>query len=581
MSDFTIMESAETLRRIDKLPLSLRGAQVRTVLLPTHPRSSLHAFLHGMLSRRVEVVRRTAEAEEMLRPVLEDNRLALPMDSWLKSKQNSLCRAAAAHALAHWRYSPAAQAIDGLKPIGRRVADAIEDARAEALLLDDYPGLRSLWKPFHEADESSGVSLDALLARLAHALLDAEYHDGNFWVDKARRLFDAQRDHLSDYSGFRHLASILANDLGQMRVRFEPDSGRYLRYRDDNTWLWAPDTETVVIATNESNEKMDDNPSDSAASGAASEVPTERDDAAQATALYTYSEWDYRLGREHPHWATVLERAPTLGELDAALRANVAADRLVRLPHCRTRRTTHPSIIRRRYLQSEGDTLDIDATIMLRVALRQGSLPELNVFSAIRPSPPETSVLILLDLSASTNEYAAALEKRATCQLAERLNDGYHRVAVHGFCSDGRHRVFYHRFKDFDTPFDEACRNRLLCAHSGLSTRIGVALRHAVAQMRAELPRRVKILMVGDGEPADIDVFDPRYLPADVAHVIYTTRRRGIDILALSFASGATASEVADNATNKGDEDIRQSQLVYNANTFTAAMARAHAFIAQ
>jgi len=571
MPDFALVEDVGTLRQIDKLPLPLRGAQVRTVLPPTHPRSSLHAFLHGMLARRVEVVRRTAEAEEMPRPVLEDHRLALPMDSWSKPEQSRLCRAAAAHALAHWRYSPAAQAIDGLKPIGRRVADAMEDARAEALLLRDYPGLRALWKPFHEADESSGLSLDALLARLARALLDADYRDGNFWIDKARKLFEAQRDRLNDYSGVRRLASILANDLGQMRVRFEPDSGQYLRYRDDNTWLWTSDIETIVIATNESSEEAE-RPSDSTASGAASEVPTERDDAAQATALYTYPEWDYRLGREHPHWATVLERAPTLGEIDAALRANVAADRLVRLPHCRTRRTTHPSIIRRRCLQAEGDTLDIDATITLRVALRQGSLPELNVFSAIRPSPPETSVLILLDLSASTDQYAAALEKRATCQLAERLNDGYHRVAVHGFCSDGRHRIYYHRFKDFDAPFDEACRNRLLCARSELSTRIGVALRHAVAQIHAELPRRVKILLVGDGEPADIDVFDPRYLPADVAHVIYTTRRRGIDILALSFAGGAMERDT---------EDAQQSRLVYNAATFTAAMARAHAFIAQ
>ena len=562
-------------------PMSqMRGPQSRTALPPTHPRSSLHAFLQGMLSRRVEIVRRTAAAEENTpRPALEDNRLALPLDGWPEPAQATLCLAAAAHALAHWRYSPAAQPLDGLKPIGRRVADAIEDARVEALLLRDYPGLRTLWLPQHRAGESLGLSLNALLARLAQALCDPDYRDGNFWIGKARRLFEAQREHLDDYRRFRSLASILANDLGQMRVRFEPDRGQYLGYRDDNTWLWAPDMETIVIATPQSNSDVDERP-DGTASGAASEIPAEHDDAPQTTALYTYPEWDYRLGREHPHWTTVLERAPDLSPLDAALRASIAADRLAAPPrHC-TRRTAHPATIRRRYLQDEGDVLHIDSVIALRVALRRGLPPDLRVFSTIRPSPPETSVLILLDLSASTDQRAAALEKRAACQLAERLEDGYHRVAIHGFCSDGRHRVFYHRFKDFDAPFDEACRERLLRARSGLSTRIGAALRHAITQIRAELPRRVKIVLTGDGEPADIDVFDPRYLPADVAHVIHTARRGGIDILALPFAGGAVIPGNPSSATDTDAADDVPSQPTYGATTFTAAMTRAQAFIA-
>jgi hypothetical protein len=578
MSDFALTRGAESAPQV-------RGPQTRAALPPTHPRSSLHAFLQGMLSRRVEVVaRRTAADEDAPRPALEDSRLALPIDIWPEQEQDALCRAAATHALAHWRHSPAAQALDGLTPIGRCVADAIEDARAEALLLRDYPGVRRLWLPHHAAGESLGLSLSALLARLAQALLDADYRDGNFWVGKARRLFDAQRDHLDDYRRFRHLASILANDLGQMRVRFEPDSGQYLRYRDDNTWLWAPNVETLVTTTPESNPDLSNqdlgNPSDGAVSGAASEVQTERDDAPQITALYIYPEWDYRLGREHPHWATVLERVPELGPIDAVLQANVAADRAMGLPRRRARRTLRPMAVRRRYLQPEGDVLHIDSVIALRVALRRGLAPNPNVFSAIQPSPPETSVLILLDLSASTDLRAAALEKRAACQLAERLNDGYHRVAIHGFCSDGRHRVFYHRFKDFDEPFDEAGRDRLLRARSGLSTRIGAALRHAIAQIRTELPRHVKIVLVGDGEPADIDVFDPRYLPADVAHVIHTARRRGIDILALPFAGSGTAAGATEDVMDDSVTDTLENQQPYDAATFAAAMTRVQAFIA-
>ena len=564
---------------------------IQTAMPPTHPRSGLHAFLHGMLSRRVEIVSQATGSggtQAAPRPTLEDNRLALPMEYWPKQAQGRLCHAAAAHALAHWRHSPCAQELEGLKPLGQRVAQTIEDARAEALLLRDYPGLRAWWLPYHDADAACGLGLNALLARLARALLDPDYRDGNYWVDKGRRLFDAQRDNLEDYRGLRSLASILANDLGQMRVRFEPDDGQYLRYRDDGVWLWAAEVETIAIQSNNSQEDAD-NLSDSTASGAISEVPAQGDVAQEVEAQYSYPEWDYRLGRERSHWSTVIERAPVLGPLDTALRASVAADRMIWLPHSRTQRTTNPSLIRRRYLQPEGDTLDIDATVELRVALRHGSLPEPNVFTAIRPHPPETSVLILLDLSASTNQYAAALEKRATCQLAVRLDDGYHRVAIHGFNSDGRHKVYYHHFKDFNHRFDGLCQDNLLRAQSGLSTRTGTALRHAAEYIHTELPRRLKILLVGDGEPADIDVFDPRYLPADVAQVINGMRQKGIDILAMSFSGRTlTADTGQDGAGEDGAgsdprdlDEIRKSRYVYSADTFKTAMKRALAFIAQ
>ncbi|AOY95636.1 hypothetical protein BKK79_28370 [Cupriavidus sp. USMAA2-4] len=537
-----------------------------------------------MLARRVEIVGDATGDEAAPRPTIEDSRLTLPADFWPGPARDTLCRAAAAHALAHWRHSPRAQATGGLTAIGRRVADAIEDARAEALLLRDYPGLRALWAPCHDATESLGLSLDALLARLGRTLFDADYRDGNAWIGKARALFDAQCARLDDYRFFRSLASVLANDLGQMRVRFEPDSGRYLRYRDDGAWLWAPDTETIAGALLES---LEDSQGEAGgtASGAASEMPTERGDAQVAAARHTYAEWDYRLAREHPSWTTVLERPPRLGPLDAALDAGVAADRLAGPRRPRARRTAQPAMIRRRHLQDEGDALDIDAAVALRAALRRGLLPDTRVFTAVRPGPRESAVLILLDLSASTDLRVAALEKRAACQLAETLDGSRHRLAIHGFCSDGRHQVFYHRFKDFDAPLDDACRDRLLRARSGLSTRIGAALRHATAQVLRELPRRARILLIGDGEPADIDVFDPRYLPADAAHAVHAARRRGVDILALSFANGtvatgAQARPAAGTAAGGGAGDTMAGRQVYDAATFAAAMARAHAFIA-
>lgn len=558
------------------------------LLSPAHPRSRQHAFVQGMLSHRAEIALHAAGDTDVPRPVLQHRRLTLPAEFWPApgALPEALCRAATAHALAHWRHSPDAQPIGQLTPIGLAVASTIEDARAESLLLRDYPGLRILWMPYHEVTEASGLDFNTLLARLARALFDPGYPDGNPWIGKARAAFEQQHAALDDYRALRVLAAVLANDLGQMRVRFAPDDGRYLRYRDDHTGLWAPDVETIVTARTETTAHTDAPENGTTASGAASEIPSEYPEAPSVAARHSYPEWDYRLGCAHPHWTTVLERPSESGALDAALQARIAADHLARMRRPRAHRTTRPAGIRQRYLQSEGDVLDIDASIALRVALRRALPPDPRVFTAIRPCPQDTSVLLLLDLSASTDARAAALEKRAACLLAESLDNRHHRLAIHGFNSDGRHKVYYRRFKEFDEPLDAIRRDALLRARSGLSTRLGAALRHAAAQVIAQRPRRLKIVLIGDGEPADIDVFDPRYLAADAAHAIDGLRRRGIEFLGVSFANGMPGTQ---GGGNDGDTvhandtmDARDiPQHVYDAASFTAAMARALVFVAR
>ena len=65
--------------------------------------------------------------------------------------------------------------------------------------------------------------------------MDPALADDNHWVNKARDLFEAQPD-LDDAAAFRRLASVLANDLGQMRVRFNPQQHAVpVPYRDDNS----------------------------------------------------------------------------------------------------------------------------------------------------------------------------------------------------------------------------------------------------------------------------------------------------------------------------------------------------------
>ena len=104
--------------------------------------------------------------------------------------------------------------------------------------------------------------------------------------------------------------------------------------------------------------------------------------------------------------------------------------------------------------------------------------------------------------------------------LGETLAHTGDAFAIHGFCSDGRHAVYYERFKDFDERYDDAVRERLGALHARLSTRMGAAVRHAGHLLAAQGTQRKLLLVVTDGAPADIDVFDDAYLAADAHRAV-------------------------------------------------------------
>ena len=100
--------------------------------------------------------------------------------------------------------------------------------------------------------------------------------------------------------------------------------------------------------------------------------------------------------------------------------------------------------------------------------------------------------------------------------------------AVHGFASDGRHDVQYYRFKDFDQPYDDLPKSRLAGMEGGLSTRMGAALRHAGWHLTQQSATKRLVLLITDGEPADIDERDPQYLRHDAKKAVEDLRMQGV-----------------------------------------------------
>jgi len=247
-----------------------------------------------------------------------------------------------------------------------------------------------------------------------------------------------------------------------------------------------------------------------------------------------------------PAWATVLERRPRLGDPTGA-EAILAEHRPVmeRLKHRLD--AMRPQGMQRIRKLEDGDVIDIGAAITAAIDIRLGRQPDPRVMMRQVHKTRDTAVMVLLDLSESTNDPVGDgstvmdLTKSACVLLSEAINRVGDAFAIHGFCSDGRAQVYYERFKDFDQPWEDLATARLMGAKGRLSTRMGTAIRHATAQMKRVKATRKLMLVLTDGAPADIDVRDPQYLRADTRRAVEEASQSGITPFCLTLDPGADA----------------------------------------
>lgn len=458
-----------------------------------------------------------------------------------------LALATAAHAAAHLLFSEPARAVTGLKPMGIAVVSVIEDARVEDLLCRRFPGVRDWLLPWARTPVAElPASFAARIGSLARALADPEYPTEDAWVSKARHLFHAcaAESGFSDYQAFRHIGSILANDLGQLRVRY--NAAEYVvpfPYRDDNSYLWSDAQATPVQVQAGGNTPGQQPPvaGDVARASGFDAKPVDRENSTAPERRAEYPEWNYRLGHYRPAWCSIIETGPpTTQDCSSIVRQTGARRRTARQAI-----NVHPRGRLRR--QHDGDWLDLEAVIRREIDLYSACPPDDRIYLCRAREPRPVSTLILLDLSASANDIAgtsgvALIEttRGAALALARTLERGGHRTAIHGFRSDTRHRVEYERFLNFGERLEDGARARLLSATGSASTRIGAAIRHAARYLGRETTQHRMLVLLSDGEPADIDVFDPEYLKRDAQRAAQELRRAGFEACCAMPVSSAS-----------------------------------------
>lgn len=520
---------------------------------------SLRHYLRALWDREFKLLP-CEKPLTQIRPFISELGIHLPRQYRSHQGQHvkDLYRAAAAHAAAHQAYSLTTFERKKLKPVQLAIIGLLEDARVELLAIEAMPGLRGLWLSFFDARHSEGIGVESLLLRLAHALLDPAREDDNPWVMKARRLFVEFQQQGGDANKLREIGSLLGNDIGQSRVQFNAKA--YVvepLYRDDNLFLWdsdAPEEETRL------QEQARSSAEESSQSAPKHDEKSEEDQRFRPRAVasanqdeatgsndkpLTYPEWDMRTGHYRPHWCSVIEQVVPEGDA-APLRARLShykalSAKLAQL--MQARKVGQPVRMRR---EPDGDDFELDALINAQTALRSGAMPELRVHRRQRLQKRDLSILVLLDLSESTNAALAdstvlALIREASVLLGAAIEQTGDQFAIHGFCSNGRHEVNYLRFKEFNQPFDDAALGRLGRMQGALSTRMGAAIRHASHCMRGCRTEQRLILVITDGEPHDIDVFHPEVLLQDAARAVERSTAAGTPVFCVSVDAKADA----------------------------------------
>lgn len=527
------------------------------------------------------------EAREGYRPYIADYLLHLPdaYDDWTVEGQEpvpgiELYRATAAHCAAHIVETRVPISAEALNPMQMAVISVIEDARVEALAIRRFPGLKQLWSRLHSATPEMSATVGDYLNRLARALLDENYEDDDAWVAEGRALFAAaaqenQGSRLDTNQTSWEIGVQLAHSLTQKKIPFNARTDLLTApYRDDNRYFWEFEEFDFDKAASAGYESVKQVRKYVSLMEMANEIDVETagDDAEEIWVLGTelfpyenigdesngksfnemegkepmsdpfhYSEWDYQIQLERPAWATVLEKRTKSGDLEVIDQITAKYKREIHRMKFLLDAMQPQGVQRIRKLE-DGDEIDINAAIASFTDIRLGNQPDPRIMMRSVRKTRDFSILVLLDLSESTNEtvqdqeYSVLdLTRQACVLLADAINKVGDPFAIHGFCSDGRHDVEYYRFKDFDQHWDETPKAKLAGMTGQLSTRMGAAIRHAGHHLKLQRSAKKLLIVITDGEPADIDVRDPQYLRYDTKKAVEEVARNGVTTYCMSL----------------------------------------------
>ena len=328
------------------------------------------------------------------------------------------------------------------------------------------------------------------------------------------------------------------------RSDIEKRPGGLLALRMENIFSWAE-----FANLDRSQDEEDDPDAASAAADDMDMVQVTRNDGAQKSRLkfdldlpseanddlrlgegILLPEWDYRKQQMKNDYCCVQNMLPR----DCS--DSVLPPHLKPLVH-RLRRQFSALLPSRHWQrgQPDGSEIDLDAYLHFSTARLTGHQRQpQDLYRQLRASHRDLSTLLLADLSLSTdawiNNHARVIDviRDGLLLFAESLHMIGDRFAMHGFSSRNRNHVRFNRLKNFDDHYDARIRGRIQAIKPGFYTRMGAAIRYASQLLQQQSTAQKLLLILTDGKPNDLDVYEGRYGIEDTRMAILEARQQGI-----------------------------------------------------
>jgi nitric oxide reductase NorD protein len=193
--------------------------------------------------------------------------------------------------------------------------------------------------------------------------------------------------------------------------------------------------------------------------------------------------------------------------------------------------------------QQDGEELDLDAVTDRFADIHAGHTPNDNIFLSKRKKIKDLAILILTDISLSTDGYVSGYkiidtEKQSLLLFGEILSKQGTNFQLDTFSSRTRNYCEYQSIKRFDEDWT-AYKHKVGAITPKGYTRIGAAIRNAHEHLKKTDSRKKWLLLLTDGKPNDYDRYEGKYGIEDVKQAVQEVRKNNIYISALAIDSNA------------------------------------------
>ena len=254
-----------------------------------------------------------------------------------------------------------------------------------------------------------------------------------------------------------------------------------------------------------------------------------------------YDEWDVSKKKYKENFCKVYPK--TIVKTDVNYYKKAIAENTSTLMGLRKMLSNVNNKYQQQKRQRQGEEFDLDALTDLFVDINSQQTPSDKIYLSKRKKEKDISILLLLDISLSSDGYANGnrvidVEKQVSILFGEILNEYNIDFSIDCFYSKTRNHSSYITVKGFDDEWNTAKFKVGAVEPSGY-TRIGTALRHSGALLEQRSTKNKWVILISDGKPNDYDKYEGNYGINDIKQALRELNERNINSYALAIEAQA------------------------------------------